>query len=378
MNLDFTQEQTMLRDAAAKFFAGECPFEEVKKIEDSEKGYSPELWRKIADLGWTSLLFPGQYGGYDGSFLDLVILLEEMGRSVFPSPFFSTVVECGLLVLEGGTEAQKAELLGRICEGKLIMTLAQYEAETDYSAESIQMKAGKKGTGYVLNGTKMHVLNANIAEKLIVAARAGKAGVSLFLVDASAPGVRITKLPTASKDNTCEVVFQNVAVPKENMIGPPGGAGSLLAKMSAKASVAKSAEILGGCKTCIDMTAAYARTREQYGNPIGGYQAIQHFMANMLLSYDTSVNYLYKVACMIDEGEDFARDASALKASANESFRYVTEKGVKIHGGIGTTREADIALFFRRAPAYGLMCGSTPYHYEQIAEKLLTQGLSAF
>ena len=378
MDLDFTEEQNMLRDAAAKFFAGECTYEEVKKIEESDKGYSPELWQKIADLGWTSLLFPSEYGGYDGTFLDLVILQEEMGKAVFPSPFFSTVVQCGLLIQEGGSEEQKKELLGGICTGSLIMALAQYEAETDYTAESVAMKAEPREDGYVLNGTKMFVMEANIAGKLIVVARAGDAGVSLFLVDARATGVRITKLPTVGKDNTCEVIFQDVAVPKWDMIGMPGSGAGLLEKMYAKAAVAKSAEILGGCKSCIDMTAEYARTREQYGNPIGGYQAIQHFMANMLLTYDTSSNYLYRVACMVDEGEDFTRDACALKACANESFRFVTEKGVKIHGGIGTTREADIALFYRRAYTYATMCGDTAYHYEQVAEKLLTEGLTVY
>lgn len=378
MDLDFTSEQMMLRDAAARFSASECTYEEVKKVEDSEKGYVPELWKKIADLGWTNVLFPSRYGGYDGTFLDLVILQEEMGKALFPSPFFSTVVQCGLLILEGGTEEQKADLLGRIAVGSLIMALAQYEEETDYSAESVMMTAEPRGNEYVLNGTKMFVMDANIADKLIVVARAGGAGISLFLVNSHDPGIQITKLPTVAKDNACEVIFENVIVAKENMIGSPGCGGALLDQMYEKAAVAKAGEIMGGCKACIDMTAEYARNREQYGNPIGGYQAIQHFMADMLLFYDTTSNYLYRVACMIDEGKDFTRDASALKACANECFRYVTEKGVKIHGGIGTTREADVALFYRRAPTYASMCGSTSYHYEKVAEKLLTEGMETF
>jgi len=378
MDLDFTSEQTMLRDSAAKFFAGECTFEEVKKIEETEEGYSPELWRKVAELGWTGLLFPGSYGGYDGTFTDLVILQEEMGKAVFPSPFFSTVVQCGLLILEGGTEEQKQALLSRISEGSLIMALAQYEQETDYTPGSVTMAAKSEGDKYVLNGAKLFVMDANIAEKLIVVARTGNAGISLLLVDAHDPGVKITKMPTVAKDNLCEVVLKDVAVSKEDLIGPPGSGEALLEKMYAKATVAKTAEMVGGCRLCIDMTAAYARSREQYGNPIGGYQAIQHFMANMLLAYDTSSNYLYGVTRMIEEGEDFSRDASALKAHVNESYRYVTERAVKIHGGIGTTREADVALFYRRAHPYTLMCGSSAYHYERVAETLLTEGLEAF
>ena len=378
MDLDFTSEQTMLRDSAAKFFASECTYEEVKKIEETSEGYSPELWRKVAELGWTGLLFPGAYGGYDGTFMDLVIIQEEMGKAVFPSPFFATVIQCGLLILEGGAEEQKADLLGRISEGSLIMALAQYEEETDYDPSTITMTAQPKGDGYVLNGTKLFVMDANIADKLIVAARAGGAGLSLFLVDARNPGIKITKMPTVAKDNASEVIFKDVRVANADMLGAPGSGGTMLEKMYAKATVAKAAEMVGGCKVCIDISAAYARSREQYGNPIGGYQAIQHFMANMLLAYDTSSNYLYAVTRMIDDGDDFTRDASALKAHLNESFRYVTERAVKIHGGIGTTREADIALFYRRAHTHALTCGSTSYHYEQIAENLLTRGLEAF
>ena len=255
MNLDFTEEQIMLRDAAARFFAAECTYEAVKRIEDSAMGYEPALWKKIAELGWMGLPFPSRYGGYDGAFLDLVILQEEMGKAVFPTPFFSTVVQCGLLVLAGGTEEQKAELLGRIAGGGLIMALARYEAETDYSAESIMMTAEPEDSGFILNGTKMFVLDANIAERLIVAARTGNAGISLFLVDTATPGIRITKLPTVAKDNTCEVVFEHVAVEKDNLLGPPGGGGALLDRMDVKATVAKAAEITGGCRACIDMTA---------------------------------------------------------------------------------------------------------------------------
>jgi acyl-CoA dehydrogenase len=375
MDLDFTSEQTMLRESAAKFFANECNYDKVKEIEETEEGYSPELWQKVVELGWTGMIFPEESGGYGGTFMDLVIIQEEIGKAVFPSPFFSTVVQCGLLIQEGGTQEQKEDLIGRIVEGTLLMSLAQYEDETDFTYESISMTAQPEGDGYVLNGKKTIVMDANIANTLIVAANAGDAGLSLFLVDAKDPGIQITKLPYVSSENACEVVFKDVKVAKSDMIGAPGDGAVLLAKMYAKAAVAKAAEMSGGCKAAIDMTAAYAREREQYGYPIGGYQAIQHFMSNMLIAYDPCNNYLYQVACMIDEGEDFNTEASALKAVANEAYRYVTERAVKIHGGIGTTREANIALFYRRAHPFSMICGSTTYHYEKIAQKLLKEGM---
>ena len=371
MNLDFTSEQDILRESASKFLTNECPFSKVKDLEDSEEGYSPEMWQKMAELGWLGWLFPEGYGGFDGQFIDLVIIMEEIGKTVYPSPFFSTVMQCGLIILEGGSEDQKKELLARIAEGGLIMALAQYEEEASYLETGINMKAEEESDEYVLNGTKLFVMEANVCQKLIAAARVGDQGVTLFLVDADDPGLTVTKMPTIGKDNNCEVVFKGVRVPRSNIIGSVGGGWEILGKMNAKAAVAKAAELIGGCRACIDITAAYAKEREQYGRPIGGYQVIQHYMANMLLAHDTSQSYLYQVACMVDDGEDFATQASALKACANENFKFVSERAVQIHGGIGTTREGDIGLFYRRAKSGEYMCGDSDYHYEKIIENLI-------
>ena len=358
---------------ASKFFVNECPYAKVKELEESQEGYDLDLWLKMAELGWQGLLFPEEYGGYDGQFLDMVILLEEMGKMVFPSPFFSTVIQCGLVIMEGGTEDQKQALIPRIAEGSLILALAQYEEDGSYNPLDFRMSAEVQGDQYVLNGTKLFVMDANVAHKLIVAAKTGDGEVSLFLVDANDPGITITKMPTIGKDNNCEVIFKDVKISKENVIGPLGRGAETLEKMNAKASVAKAAEMLGGCKSCIDITADYAKQREQYGKPIGGFQAIQHYMANMLTEYDTSQNYLYRTACMIDEGEDFVMDASALKACVNEAYKFISERAVQIHGGIGTTREGDIGLFYRKAKAFEYICGDTDLHYEKVLEHLLEQ-----
>jgi len=372
VNLDFTSEQEILRDSAAKFLANECPYDKVKELEETAEGYSPELWGKMAELGWLGLLFPEEYEGYGGQFIDLVIIQEEIGKAAFPSPFFSTVIQCGVIILEGGSEEQKKELLGQITEGSLIMALAQYESEGSYLSSGIKMKAEADGDHYVLNGTKMFVMDANICDKLIVAANEADKGISLFLVDAKDPGLTITKIPTIGKDNNCEVILKDVRVPQENMIGSPGDGWELLEKMNAKAAVAKAAEMVGSCKACIDITSDYAKQREQYGKPIGGFQVIQHYMANMLLAFDTSYNYLYQVACMVDEGEDFIAEASALKACLNENFKFISERAVQIHGGIGTTREGDIGLFYRKAKSCEYLCGDTDFHYEKLIDKLLT------
>lgn len=373
MNLDFTSEQEMLREAASKFFARECSYARVKELEESDEGYDPQLWRKMAELGWQGLLFPEEYGGYGGQFLDMVVILEEMGKKVFPSPFFSTVIQCGLLIMEGGTEDQKKIIIPQIADGSLILALAQYEEDGSYNPLDFRMKAEPEGDEYVLNGTKLFVMEANVAHKLIVAARTGDREVSLFLADAATPGISITKMPTIGKDNNREVIFKGVKVCKEDILGLIGKGSEALEKMNVRAAVAKAAEMLGGCKSCIDITADYARQRVQYGKPIGGFQAIQHYMANMLTESDTNLNYLYRTVCMIDEGEDFAVHASALKACVNEAYKFISERAVQIHGGIGTTREGDIGLFYRKAKAFEYVCGNTDLHYEKVFAHLLQQ-----
>lgn len=376
MNLDFTSEQEMLRDAASRFFAKECPFDRVRDIEETEEGYAHDLWKKMAELGWQGLIFPEAYGGFEAGFMDLMIIFEEMGKTLFPSPFFSTVVQCGLTILEGGSEAQKKNLLPRIIEGDLIMALARLEQEGSYRAEGIRMEARKDGDRYVLNGTKLFVADANISGMLIVAARPEGSGPTLFLVDSRDPGIEITKMPTIGKDNTCEVVLKEVSVPGDSIIGPVGGGFEIIEAVEARGAVLMAAEMVGASKACIEMTTAYAKEREQYGIPIGGFQIIQHYMANMLIRYDVASNYLYQVAWMVDEGMDFETEASALKACANEAFKFISERAVQIHGGIGTSREADIGLFYRKAKSYEYICGDTETHYQKVMDNLLARGVS--
>jgi len=370
MDLDFTSEQEMLRKSVAEFLSKECPFEHVKELEESEEGYSPKLWKKMAELGWMELYFPEEYEGLGDPFANVTIIMEEMGKAAFPSPYFSTVVVCGLILLEGGSEKQKKDLLPKIASGKLIMTLAQYEREAGYTEKGISMPAKLDSDTYILNGKKMFVMDANIADKIIAAAKVENEGTTLFLVDAKDSGITVRKIPTIGKDNTCEVVFDNVSVSKDAIIGKPGEGWEILEKMGNKAIVAKCAEMLGGCKESIDMTATYAKQRVQYATPIGAFQAIQHYMANMKLAYDTSINYLYLTAWMADKGTLTNLESSTLKAQVNEQYKFIAERSVQIHGGIGTTREFNIGLFYRRAKAFEYVLGDTQHHYERIAQGL--------
>jgi len=367
MDLDFNKEQAMLRKSVAEFLGKECPFDEVRELEDSEKGYSPGLWKKMAQLGWMEACFPESYGGYGESFFDIMIIMEEIGRKAYPSPFFATVVLCGQTILEGGSEKQKKDLLGKIASGKLIMALAQQEVDASFEPSDVNMPAELSGDQYILNGTKMFVQDANVADKLIVAARSSE-GVTLFLVDAKDPGINCRKLNTIGKDNICRVDFKDVKVSKDDLIGDAGKGVDILEKMSQRAVVAKCAEMVGGAQESLEMTVSYAKQREQYGTPIGGFQIMQHYMADMKIAYETCANYLYQVAWMVDEGNATVLATSALKAEVSKQYKFITEKGVQIHGGIGTTREFNIGLFYRRAKAFEYVLGDADYHTEKIAQ----------
>ncbi|MCG6908539.1 MAG: acyl-CoA/acyl-ACP dehydrogenase [Deltaproteobacteria bacterium] len=369
MDLDFSKEQEMLRKSVAEFLSKECPFDTVREIEDSDEGFDKKMWKKMAELGWMELHFPEAYGGLGDPFADMSIIMEEMGRKAFPSPFFSTVIQCGLILVEGASEKQKKVLLPKIAAGKEIMALAQYEEEASYLESGIRLEARREGDDYVLNGRKLFALDANIADDIIVAARTDE-GVTLFLVSAGAPGVTIEKMRTIGKDNNCTVSLDKVRVPAADTVGEPGQGWAILERVVPKAIVAKCAEMLGGCAESIAMTAAYAKERVQYGTPIGGFQAIQHYMANMRVAYDTSIYYLHKVAWMLDQDMDAGQEVSALKAQVNEQYKYITERAVQIHGGIGTTREFNIGLFYRRAKAFEYILGDTGYHLEKIADAL--------
>ena len=370
MDLDFTSEQEMLRKSVAEFLNKACPLEVVKEIEDSDSGYDAKLWKKMAELGWMELYYPEEYGGYGDPFLDLVIIIEEMGKAAFPSPYFSTVVQCGITILEGGSEEQKKAILPKIASGKLIMAMAQYDESGSYSEVGIQMPADKSGDSYVLNGKKMFAMEANIADKLIVAARVKDAGVTLFLVDGKAEGLTVKKMPTIGMDNCCEVTFSNVTVPAADVIGKPGEGWQILERMFPRAIIAKCAEMSGGCKQTIDMTAKYAKQRVQYDKPIGGFQAIQHYMANMFLGYETCSNYLYEVCSLCEDGDDVSQKVHALKAKFNQQYKFITERGVQIHGGVGTTREFNMGVYYRKAAAAEYILGDTNYHFEKLAEAL--------
>lgn len=375
MDFSFTEEQEMLRRTARDVLEAECPKALVREMAEDEKGYSAKLWRQMAELGWMGLVFPSEYDGIGGSFLDLVVLLEEMGRACLPGPFFSTVVLGGLTILEAGNEQQKLEFLPKIASGDMILTLALTEPQAKYAPSSIAVKAVADGNDYVIHGTKLFVPDAHIADYIVCAARtregaAPEDGITLFLVDAKSPGIDYTLLKTIAGDKQCEVTFDKVRVPEENKLGELHQGWAHLEKILQKAAVAKCAEMIGGAQQVVEMTVDYAKQRVQFGQPIGSFQAVQHHCANILIDVEGSKYITYEAAWMLSEGMPCNKQVAMAKAWVSEAYRRVTALGHQVIGGVAFMEDHDMPLYSKRAKAAELTFGDADFHAEIVAQEL--------
>jgi alkylation response protein AidB-like acyl-CoA dehydrogenase len=375
MDLGLNEEQEMLRESARDFLQKECPKQLVRRLDESNEGYSPELWRKMAELGWMSLVFPEKYEGSERNFLDLAILLEEMGYNIVPGPFFSTVVLGGLTILTAGSEEQKTEFLPQIARGEMILTLALTEPSASYDAVSVKTKAVARNGGYVIKGTKLFVINANVANYILCAARTKETknpedGITIFLVDAGSPGLECTLLKTLARDKQCEVVFDNVTVSEKSIVGKRDEGWPIVKDILQKAAVAKCAEMVGGAQAALDMTVNYAKERVQFGRPIGSFQAIQHYCANMAMDVGGSRFVTYKAAWKVSEGLPAALDAAIAKAWVSEAYGRVALLAHQIFGAIGFTMDHDIHLYYRQAKAAEMIFGGGDFHRAAVAREL--------
>ena len=373
MDLELSEDQKMLRKTARDFLVNECTKPFVREMERDEKGYSPDLWQKMADLGWMGLPFPEQCGGWGGSFLDLAVLMEEMGRACLPGPFMASVVLSGLTILEAGSDAQKEQYLTAIAKGD-IFTLALTEPNGGYDAASIHTKATAHGDDFVITGTKFYVPDAHVASHLLVLARtkegAKEDGLSLFLVDAKSHGIKCTQLKTIGSDKQCEVVFDNVKVPKANLVGKLNHGWPAVQKTLQLAAVAKCAEMVGAAQQVLEMTTAYAKERIQFDKPIGSFQAIQHHCANMLVDIDGMRLLTYEAAWLLSAGLPADKEVAMAKAWVSDAIVRVAKLGHQVHGGVGYTIDHDLQLYYRRGRAAASLFGDANYHREMIASKL--------
>lgn len=375
MDLGLSEEQEMLKTSARSFLQRECPKRLVRQLDESEEGYSPELWRKMAEQGWMSLVFPEKYGGGSGSFLDLTVLLEEMGYNIVPGPFFSTVVLGGVTILAAGNERQKARFLPEVCRGKMIVSLALTEPSAGYDAASVNTRATACDGGYAISGTKLFVADANVADHMICVARTRETaspedGITLFLIDAKSRGVECNLLETLARDKQCEVILDDVTVPEESILGRLDEGWAIVRDVLQKATVAKCAEMVGGAQAALEMAVNYAKERIQFGRPIGSFQAIQHYCADMAADVSGARLITYKAACRVSEGLPATLDVAVAKAWTGEAYGRVALLAHQIFGAIGFTMDHDIHLYYRRAKAGEVVFGDGDFQRAIVAREL--------
>ena len=372
MDLGLDEAQQMLRNSARAFLEAECPDTYVREMERDPRGYTPELWQKMAEQGWLGLIVPERYGGVGLSFLDLSILLEEMGRAMLPGPFFSTVVMAGMAVLDAGSEEQRREILPRIADGQLIVTMALTEPSARWDAKGVETAAESGGDSFLISGTKLFVPDAGVADYLIVAARTGDAedDISLFLVPRESDGVSLTPLKTIAQDKQFEVRLEGVKVPSSALLGEINEGWPTVEKVLQWGAVGKCAEMVGGSQQVLDMTVEYAQQRVQFGRPIGSFQAVQHHCANMATDVEGTRYITYQAAWRLSEGLVSETEVATAKAWVSEAYQRVCALGHQCHGAIGFTKEHNMQLYSRRAKAAELAFGDADLHLEKVADAI--------
>jgi len=360
----FTEEQNELRSTADRFLGEKSSSADVRRLMETAEGFDEGTWKQIADLGWTGMAIPEEYGGVGFGFVELTVLMEEMGKKLFCAPYFSTVILATNAILNAGTEAQKKELLPGIADGTTRAALAFVEPSGKWEVDSAEVTA----SGGKITGTKSYVVDGATANLLVVSAKSGN-GISLYVVDPDAEGVTRTPLQTLDMTRKqAKIEFNNTPA---TLLGEEGAGTAALQKTLEQAACALSAEMVGGAQTCLDMSTTYAKERYQFGRPIGSFQAIKHKCANMLMEVEMARSAAYYAGwAAADDPEELSLAASLAKAYCSDAFFHAAAENIQIHGGIGFTWEHDAHLYFRRAKSDEIYLGDATYHRELVAQKL--------
>ena len=372
MQFGLSDTQQTLKTTARKFLATECPLAEVRKLSESEHAFDAALWRKIADQGWTGILFDEQYGGSAMNMVDMAAVLEEMGRALTPGPYLSTALLAGPAIDRAGGDAAKRKYLSAISSGEAKATLAMLEEHASWSPHDVKMSAKKGGSGYTLSGSKLFVPDAGVADLLVCAAKIGQE-LAIFVIPAKTPGLRIERMPTIDSTRPLyAVTFENAVLPEESLLARGERAHAALDYALNVATTGLVAEMVGGMQRLLDITVEYAKTRKQFGKPIGQFQAVQHQCADMLVFTESSRSAAYYAAWALSEGGEDANAAiSVAKAYASDAYREVGNRAIQVHGGMGFTWENDIHLFYRRAKGSEIAFGDATWHRERIAKAVI-------
>jgi alkylation response protein AidB-like acyl-CoA dehydrogenase len=379
MNFDLTEEQQILVDSVAKFVKNDSPVERFRKLRESERGWDPSTWAQMGEMGWLGVPFPEEHGGFGGRFVDLALILEQLGRGLVPEPLIPSVVLAGGLLSRLGTEAQREAFLLPMIEGRTSLALAYAERQSRYDLADCRTTAKKSGAGFVLDGHKTWVLNGHAADQIVVVARSAgdprdAQGLSLFVVDGNAKGVERVRVPGMDGQRTALVRLRGVEVGADRLLGPEGGALPHLEWAIDRGAAAACAEGQGAVQELFERTVAYLKQRVQFGVPIGSFQALQHKASDMYAETELCKSSMYLAAIQADTDDDEERKAeiSAAKLQLTRGGWFVQANAIQLFGGIGVTDEQDEGLFFKRLRVLQALFGDADWHADRF------QSLSRF
>jgi alkylation response protein AidB-like acyl-CoA dehydrogenase len=372
MNFDLTEEQKILVDTVAKFVRDDSPVERFRKLRESERGWDTATWARMGEMGWLGVAFPEEQGGFGGRFVDLALILEQLGRGLVPEPIIPSVVLAGGLVSRLGTAAQVEAFLAPMIEGRTSLALAYAERQSRYNPHDQKTAAAKSGAGWSITGEKVWVLNGHAADQLLVVARTSGApldaqGLSLFVVDADARGVERVRVPSMDGQRSALVRFAGVEVGANRLLGPEGGALAHLEWALDRGAAAACAEGQGAVQELFERTVAYLKQRVQFGVPIGSFQALQHRAADMYAETELCKSAMILAAIQADADDVEARkaDVSTAKVQLSRGGWYVQENAIQLFGGIGVTDEQDEGLFFKRLRVLQGLFGDADWHADR-------------
>ena len=372
MNFDFTEEQTMIKDSVSRFVRDEYDFDTRTKIVGSEEGISREFWSMFAELGWLSVPFAEEYGGFGGTVEDIAAVMEELGKGIVVEPYASTVVVFGGLMAASDNAALKSAVIPSIIDGSCMGSLASTEAQSRYEMADVATGATACDGGYKISGEKTVVANGGTANKFIVTARTSgeqfdRDGVSLFLVDADAPGVEVKSYKMMDGQSAATVTFKDVVVAESQLLNAAGEGMDLIDQVMPQILMGLSAEALGIMATLNTTTVEYTKVRQQFDTPISSFQVLQHRMVDTFMACEQTKSMLYRGLCQASEDDSAAllKTVHALKATVARYGRLVGEEAIQIHGGIGMTDELNIGHYVKRLMMINVSFGDGDYHQKK-------------
>ncbi len=369
MNFDLTEDQQLLVKTVQKFCKTESPVERVRKMRDVERGWTPETWAKIGELGWLMVAFPEDAGGLGGSMVDAGLILEQLGKSLVPEPYIASVALGGMAIAKAGSPEQIEQFLAPMLAGETSLALAYSESGARFNPHCIATKAEKTADGYSITGDKTFVLNGHAADRLVVAARTSgevgdEKGIGLFIVDPAASGVTVQRVTCMDSQNVANIRFEGAKVSGGQVLGEPDGAGPLLDYLVDCGAAATCAEGAGAMQAALAMTREYLVEREQFGTKIGTFQALQHRCVDMFVETELAKGTALMAMIKLDDPDpnERRRAVSAAKWQLAKGGGYVGRQATQLHGGIGVTDEHDIGLYFKRLHILGTLFGDEEYH----------------